>query len=282
MTGTQTEDIVTSSYTITITPDDTGNPSATLRVNLGQAGARITEMTVRAGDAEGFLPDELPGFDLSRLMRAITPAPSAPVIEGAGSGEPAHVVPTSDTSPAGQAATGEAIALPAKKATRPRRAAIRKATPGKATPGKATPGKATPARSAPAKAAAKSVKSAAKPATKAAGKTAAKAARGTTARGATGTAGKPATAKRTTAKRAAATRSATARTGAGASRRSVAKATEAATQGRAYRRMPADFVEVFQQAGGVTAVADHYSVPRHTAQGWVRRLRQEGSLPASR
>jgi hypothetical protein len=51
---------------------------------------------------------------------------------------------------------------------------------------------------------------------------------------------------------------------------------------RAYRRAPADLVEVFDQLGGVTAVARHYGVPRHTAQSWVRRLRNEGQLPAGR
>ncbi|SRR6266536_2448797 len=51
---------------------------------------------------------------------------------------------------------------------------------------------------------------------------------------------------------------------------------------RAYRRAPADLVPVFQEVGGVTAVARHYGVPRHTAQSWVRRLRTEGRLPAGR
>src|SRR5262245_4228088 len=47
-----------SSYTITITPDDASNASATLRVTLGASGARIKELTVRAGDGEGFAPEE--------------------------------------------------------------------------------------------------------------------------------------------------------------------------------------------------------------------------------
>jgi hypothetical protein len=47
---------------------------------------------------------------------------------------------------------------------------------------------------------------------------------------------------------------------------------------RAYRRMPDDVVEVYQASGGATALARHYGVPRHTAQGWLRRLRQQGSL----
>lgn len=44
---------------------------------------------------------------------------------------------------------------------------------------------------------------------------------------------------------------------------------------RAYRKMPDDIRQVLGQAGTAGAVADHYGVPRHTANGWVRRVRQE-------
>ncbi len=44
--------------------------------------------------------------------------------------------------------------------------------------------------------------------------------------------------------------------------------------GRVYRRSPSDLESVYQQAGSVAAVADHYNVPRHTAQGWIRTLRR--------
>lgn len=47
-----------------------------------------------------------------------------------------------------------------------------------------------------------------------------------------------------------------------------------ASGGRAYRRMPEDVAETFAQIGSVTALAVHYGVPRHTAQGWVNRLRR--------
>ncbi|MEU4221649.1 helix-turn-helix domain-containing protein [Actinoplanes sp. NPDC026623] len=47
-----------------------------------------------------------------------------------------------------------------------------------------------------------------------------------------------------------------------------------AANGRAYRRMPEDFAAVLRQAGTSTAIADHYGVPRHTAQGWIRRQKQ--------
>src|SRR5262245_55263256 len=42
---------------------------------------------------------------------------------------------------------------------------------------------------------------------------------------------------------------------------------------RAYRRMPDDLMEVFERTRSVTAVSRHYGVPRHTAQGWINRLR---------
>lgn len=45
------------------------------------------------------------------------------------------------------------------------------------------------------------------------------------------------------------------------------------TGGRVYRRMPEDFTAVYQQAGTAAAIADHYGVPRHTAQGWIRRVK---------
>ncbi|WP_157171067.1 hypothetical protein [Nocardia araoensis] len=46
--------------------------------------------------------------------------------------------------------------------------------------------------------------------------------------------------------------------------------------GRAYRRMP-DVNELratYERLGTVTAVAKHFGVPRHTAQGWMGRLRK--------
>jgi len=45
-------------------------------------------------------------------------------------------------------------------------------------------------------------------------------------------------------------------------------------QGRAYRRMPDDVLETLERLGSVTKLAQHYEVPRHTAQGWVGRLRR--------
>ncbi|GIF02130.1 hypothetical protein Ari01nite_95940 [Paractinoplanes rishiriensis] len=50
----------------------------------------------------------------------------------------------------------------------------------------------------------------------------------------------------------------------------AAKSTE-----RVYRKMPDDFAAVYRQAGATAAIADHYGVPRHTAQGWVSRYKKQ-------
>ncbi len=59
-----------------------------------------------------------------------------------------------------------------------------------------------------------------------------------------------------------------------------AKATKASAKSgsnmRAYRRMPDDLAATYEQMGSITALAAHYGVPRHTAQGWMNRLRKQG------
>jgi hypothetical protein len=51
---------------------------------------------------------------------------------------------------------------------------------------------------------------------------------------------------------------------------------KAAKSDRPYRQMPepAELQAVFDEVGTVTGVAARYGVPRHTAQGWVGRLRK--------
>jgi hypothetical protein len=63
---------------------------------------------------------------------------------------------------------------------------------------------------------------------------------------------------------------------AAAARRKAAAGGERQT--RAYRRMPepAEVLDVYAQTGSITRLAEHYGVPRHTANGWARRLRQQG------
>jgi hypothetical protein len=67
-------------------------------------------------------------------------------------------------------------------------------------------------------------------------------------------------------------------------RRAAAAAPEAPKAGRAYRRMPAqdDVVAAWNESHSASALAAHFDVPRHTAQGWLRRLRSMGVIePAS-
>jgi len=61
-------------------------------------------------------------------------------------------------------------------------------------------------------------------------------------------------------------------------RRGRARAEVAAPTERNYRRMPPvdDVMAAYRDAGSVSALADHFGVPRHTVQGWARRLRREG------
>jgi hypothetical protein len=61
----------------------------------------------------------------------------------------------------------------------------------------------------------------------------------------------------------------------GRARRAAATAAASDGAGRAYRRMPGDIREVMAQAPTAVALADHYQVPTHTAQGWMRRVRRE-------
>ena len=175
-----------SSYTITITPDDTTRASTTLRIDVSDNAARITELSVRAGAAAGLSPQQLPAVDLDLLLRAVNPAtPTA--------------IPGSVTD-SGTAVQPARRVRGTRTAGRGRRGAAKQVEPKAATK-----------------------------------RGAAKAGR-------------------------------------------AAKATSGGE--RAYRRAPADLVQVFGELGGVTAVARHYGVPRYTAQSWIRRLRNEGQLPA--
>jgi hypothetical protein len=63
-------------------------------------------------------------------------------------------------------------------------------------------------------------------------------------------------------------------------RRQAAEAAAEPGSGRAYRRMPDqdEVVAAWQQSGSVSALAQHFGVPRHTATGWLRRLRGLGVL----
>lgn len=66
-----------------------------------------------------------------------------------------------------------------------------------------------------------------------------------------------------------------------ATKSAAKKATKRAAENvgtRAYRRMPEpeQVMDVYHQTGSITAVAEHFGVPRHTVAGWARRLRTLG------
>src|SRR3989440_6983373 len=87
-----------SSYTITITPDDTTRASTTLRIDVSDNAARITELLVRAGAAAGLSAQQLPAVDLDLLLRAVNPATPTPI--------PATVADDETTVTAGPARRG--------------------------------------------------------------------------------------------------------------------------------------------------------------------------------
>jgi hypothetical protein len=69
-------------------------------------------------------------------------------------------------------------------------------------------------------------------------------------------------------------RTAAAPTKAAATKKAAKRATaQKPGGGRAYRRMPEDLSAVYAQTSSPAAIADHYGVPRHTAQGWIRRIK---------
>jgi hypothetical protein len=60
----------------------------------------------------------------------------------------------------------------------------------------------------------------------------------------------------------------------------TADSAQASTGRRAYRRMPEidEVLDAYRRVGGTTALARYFGVPRHTATGWLRRLRSMGQL----
>jgi hypothetical protein len=68
-----------SSYTITIAPDDHTRATTTLRVEVSDTTARLTELLVRAGDGDGLTAGQLPAVDLDQLLLAVTPATTAAI-----------------------------------------------------------------------------------------------------------------------------------------------------------------------------------------------------------
>lgn len=233
-----------SSYTITIAPDDHTRATTTLRVEVRDTAARITELLVRAGDGDGLTAGQLPEVDLDQLLRAVTPAttaaitatpPTAPAVAETPT-EPAPTPAAPTAQPAAETVPPAAEPQPAPTEAAPTAGQAKESTTGARPRRSTTAAKKTPA-------------SGTKPSARASGST--KAAKATRVSKAT----KAAAAKKTP---------------------------EAPVPGeRVYRRAPEDLAEVYQQAGSAAALADHYGVPRHTAYGWIRTLRRDNTTTAT-
>ena len=247
------------SYTITIAPNDDSGAATRLVVDTSGDQVRITDVHLHA--PQGLASGHIPTVDFDLLLRAVTGTVTAPhgqsttgqaalsaahgtpAIEAAADTEPAEQ-PAAPAAPKGR--TRKATPRAATPATRPARARTATPTPADepATPRRAKRGAAT---------------STARTVTQPLAKAAVKAVTAKTS---------PAR-KRTAASSAAPPKSQT------SGRRTRAATTSAAsgTSGRVYRRTPDDLAAIFAQVETVAGVAEHYQVPRYTAQGWVGRLR---------
>ena len=297
-----------NSYTITIAPNDDSGHTTTLVVDTSGDEVLITDVHLRAPG--GLAGGQMPTVDFSLLLRAIaTPAAPAqiaatpvenPVVaepEVSDTSDASPTAPTQspttpsssadadeeqDTAPGGTegttstaagdttpTATGDTAAAAAGDTapTAPAAAVVPKprrrprTTPAAAEPeaapapapapaprerGRRTPKAGTTPRAARTKAAATTTKAAA-----------------TT---------KAATTKAASTK-AASTKAGSTTAGKAARNASAKKTAVGGSGGRVYRRMPEDLPTVYRQTGSTAAIADHYGVPRHTAQGWLRRIR---------
>jgi hypothetical protein len=232
-----------SRFVITITPenansDDAASAQTTVRVDTSTGHTRITELTVRAADGGGLAPEDLPAVDLDLLIRAL------------GARSAIRALPTD--SEAEDSVAVVHLPTPTELAEQVEPAEVAAEPTGTAPAGGTT--RATGGRRA---------------AKRAAGRAAIGRARGGRA------------AKKAAERAPAGTESGT-RTGRKASGTAAAARRKAAAgeerQTRAYRRMPepAEVLDVYAQTGSITRLAEHFGVPRHTANGWARRLRQQG------
>lgn len=197
---------------------------------------------------------------------------------GKATGAPRRRSATAGTAKAGPARAGATRSATAKAATTrstgtktaTRKAANAKAATAKAATTKAAAGKATTTKAAATKTTG----------TKTAAARAGQNRAGTAKAGADRIAGARTSARKVSVPRAATTgKTATAASGVRGGRTGKATPSSAAPTTRSYRRAPTDLAEVVRQAGSASAVADHYGVPRYTAQSWVRTLRRNTATP---
>jgi hypothetical protein len=246
------------SYTITIAPNDDSGSTTRLVVDSSGGQVRITDVHLHAAD--GLSSGHIPSVDFGLLLLAVTGGGHSPDTAGSA---PAAVAAVGATGPAvgeiessaPNAEEPDATPAPVSAAARRRRAA--KAAPPRAS--SAPAGRSGRGRTAtPPDSAAPTLA----PST---GATSAKRAAPRQAPAATAPVRK-APARKVPAKKATPVKAAAAAKGASGQ-------PAAESSGRVYRRAPDDLAAVFERMGTVAAVADHYQVPRYTAQGWIGRLR---------
>jgi hypothetical protein len=225
------------SYTITITPNDDSGNSTTLTVDTSTGQTRITSVHMHA--PTGLTGAQMPSVDVELLLQAVTGPAPAPAAITADATPPAapQPAPTTTDTYADEPSTTAATATP-------------QSATGDTTP-QAPASAPTPAR--PARRASR------RPA---AGARSAESAQATTSGARRGR-------SQPTPKKAA--------PGKTVRKQAPAAAEAGSSAGRAYRRMPDDFAAVYRQADTTAAIADHYGVPRHTAQGWIGRHKKQNA-----
>lgn len=226
-----------TSYTITVAPtDDTGN-TTTIIVDMSGDEVRITDVHLHA--SAGLTAIQLPAVDVSLLMRAVAPhhALAAP--------------PSAAAKTASSAAADTASAATVEESGVEVHSAAEESDAGR------SPGATEPVATEAAKAADEAPSR--RPA---AARGRRRRAKEEPAPASPPTAAEPRTRRRS-------------RSGASAEA-ATQKKTPSSTEGkkeRVYRRMPEDFSVVARRLNGASVIAEHYEVPRHTAEGWLRRLR---------
>ncbi len=223
------------SYTITIATNDDSGAATRLVVDTSGEQLRITD--VHLHNPHGLSSGQIPAIDIELLLRAVT-ASAAP------NGSPAAAATALPTAAASTPALESAPAAEQAPRQPARKSAATQGAPVKRTPVKRAAG-----------APAKRARGTARPS-----ELTNRAAQSSSTNRAAASAPTKRAAASAPTKRAAATKRAPAAT--------ATSATE-----RVYRRTPDDLSAVFAQVSTVAGVANHYEVPRHTAQGWVNRLR---------
>jgi hypothetical protein len=216
--------------------------TTTLRVEVTDT-ARITELLMRAGDGDGLSAGQLPAVDLDLLLRAVAPGARGPAAIAAPPAATTAAAPNEGADNLADPATDDASqptpdASQTVAETHP--PTVKKAAAARVPRQLRTGARTTRAKRATTRAADTDAPTRSPRAAKSA----------TTRTKGTSVTAKP---KRTSAK---------------------AGNGDSGEHGRTYRRSPEDITAVFEQVGTVAGVADHYNVPRHTAQSWVNTLRR--------